>query len=269
MNNIKIANETIKITSARKYTLSGKEIAMPDLDYAKAEVYSPEKGKELLSSDISQESNGKMCKITVVNEDSFRAASRFENPLVLNFANAHNPGGGFLLGANAQEETLCRCSTLYSSIKSDNAAEMYRYNNTHISSVESDYMILSPNVCVFRNEHCELLEQPFLAAVITAPAPNRYGAALMTSKKTISETVTRRIKIILRIAAAHGYKNIVLGAWGCGAFGNNPNDVSAYFKTVIADENYGLCFDNICFAVYGKPNSKNILSFKNTFQEYL
>lgn len=132
MNNIKIANETIKITSAKKYTLSGKEISMPDLDYAKAEVYSPEKGKELLGSGISQKSNGKMCKITIVNEDSFRAASRFENPLVLNFANAHNPGGGFLLGANAQKEALCRCSTLYASLKSDKAAEMYRYNNTHI-----------------------------------------------------------------------------------------------------------------------------------------
>ena len=87
-------------------------------------------------------------------------------------------------------------------------------------------MILSPNVCVFRNEQCELLEQPFLAAVITAPAPNRYGAALLTSQKTISETMLGRIRIMLRIAVNHGYKNLVLGAWGCGAFGNNPDDVS-------------------------------------------
>ena len=161
MNNIKIANETIKITSAGKYTVSEKTIALPNLDYKDALVYSPEKGKELLISDISEEPNDKLCKISVVNEDSFQAARRFENPLVLNFANAHNPGGGFLLGANAQEEALCRCSTLYASIKSDKAAEMYRYNNTHLSPVESDYMILSKNVCVFRSEQCELMEQPF------------------------------------------------------------------------------------------------------------
>ncbi|MBQ3692006.1 MAG: TIGR02452 family protein [Clostridia bacterium] len=269
MNNIKIAKETIKITSERKYNVSGKEIILPNLGYEEAEIYSPEKGNELLLSDISENPNDNLCKISVVNEDSFQTASRLENPLVLNFANAHNAGGGFLLGANAQEEALCRCSTLYASIKSDKAAEMYRYNNTHISAVESDYMILSPNVCIFRNERCELLEQPFAAAVITAPAPNRNGAALLTPKKKISETMIRRIRIILRIAEEHGFKNIVLGAWGCGAFGNNPEDVSNYFKTVIINEKYGLYFDEICFAVYGTTNSKNFVSFKNTFDVYI
>ena len=269
MNSIKIANETIKITSAGKYTVSEKRITLPKIDYKDAIVYSPEKGKELLISDIAKEPNDKLCKISVVNEDSFQAARRFENPLVLNFANAHNPGGGFLLGANAQEEALCRCSTLYASLKSDKAAEMYRYNNTHLSAIESDYMILSKNVCVFRNEQCRLLEEPFTAAVITAPAPNRNGSALLVPKKKIAETMLGRIRIMLRIAVKHGYKNIVLGAWGCGAFGNNPNDASEYFKTVIIDEKSGLYFDEICFAVYGKPNSKNIVSFQNTFKDYL
>ena len=269
MNNIKIARETIQITSDGKYIVSGKEVTMPKLDYSEAEVYSPQKGMELLKMDISEKSNGTMCKICVVNEDSFQAARRLENPCVMNFANAHNPGGGFLLGANAQEEALCRCSTLYASIKSDKAAEMYRYNNTHINPVESDYMFLSKNVCIFRSEKYELLEQPFLAAVVTVPAPNRYGAALLASGKTIAETMLRRIRILLRIAIKHGYRNLVLGAWGCGAFGNNPDDVSDYFTTVIIDEKYGLCFGEICFAVYGAPDSKNIVSFKNTFREYL
>ena len=269
MNNIKIANETIKIISDGKYTVSEKTIALPNLDYKDALVYSPEKGKELLISDISEKPNDNLCKISVVNEDSFQAARRFENPLVLNFANAHNPCGGFLLGANAQEEALCRCSTLYVSLKSDKAAEMYKYNNTHLSTVESNYMILSKNVCVFRNEQCRLLEEPFTAAVITVPAPNRNGWALLVPKNKIAETMLGRIRIMLRIALKHGYKNIVLGAWGCGAFGNNPNDVSDYFKTVIINEKSGFYFDQICFAVYGKPNSKNIVSFQNTFKDYL
>ena len=89
--------------------------------------------------------------ISIVAKDSFQAAGEFENPLVMNFANAHKPGGGFEMGATAQE--------------------MYRYNNSHVSSIESDYMLVS-RVCVFRNEKCELLKQPFMTGVITVPAPN-------------------------------------------------------------------------------------------------
>ena len=265
MNNIEIANQTIKITEEGKYELLGKTVTLPTLDFSAVEVYSPQTGAELLQWNMTEKSNEKMCEITIVNEDSFQAARKFENPFVMNFANAHNPGGGFKLGANAQEEALCRCSTLYCSLKSEKASEMYKYNNTHVSNVESDYMLLSPNVCVFRDENCSFLENPTLAAVITVPAPNRYGAALFASDKKVAETMCRRIRILLRIAVKNGYKNLVLGAWGCGAFGNNPKSVSRYFKEIIIDEGYGLCFDEICFAVYGKADSKNILEFKRTF----
>ena len=176
----------------------------------------------------------------------------------MNFANAHHAGGGFRLGANAQEEALCRCSTLYSSIKSEAAAAMYKYNNSHISCFESDNMLLSEEVCVFRDEKCELLEKPFQVAVVTIPAPNRRGAALIAAKSAVAETMTRRIRIMLAAAADHGYKNLVLGAWGCGAFGNSPADVSEYFRTVLIDEEFGRLFDEVCSAVYGKNDRKNI-----------
>lgn len=139
---------------------------------------------------------------------------------------------------------------------------MYKYNNTHLSNVESDYMLLSPNVCIFRNEHLELLEKPVMSSVITIPAPNRFGAAMFATGKKIAETMTRRIRIMLRIAAKNGYKNLVLGAWGCGAFGNKPTEVAQYFKKVIVDEEYGRCFDEICFAIYGKPDGRNITEFR-------
>ena len=61
-------------------------------------------------------------------------------------------------------------------------------------------------------------------------------------------------------------KNLVLGAWGCGAFGNKPDEVSEYFRKVIADEGYGRFFDNICFAVYGKEDGRNIQAFRKTFE---
>ena len=265
MNNIQIAKETMKITAEKKFEINGKTIHLPEMDFQAVEVFSPIAGEELLSWNIAESFGEQMCRISVVNKDSFQAARRLENPFVMNFANAHGPGGGFLLGANAQEEALCRCSTLYASITSKAASEMYVYNNTHLRSVESDYMLLSPSVCVFRNEKYELLEKPFHAAVITVPAPNRYGAALLASGKLIEETMVRRIRIMLRIAAKKGYRNLVLGAWGCGAFGNKPQDVSGYFYQVLVEEAYGRCFDEVCFAIYGSVDGKNITAFRERF----
>lgn len=263
MNNISIARETIKIIKERKYTTDGCTIELPDIDYGYVNVFSPDEGKKLIEK--APPENSRTCRITVTNEDSFQAAKRYEKPFVMNFANAHSPGGGFLLGANAQEEALCRCSTLFESLSGSAASEMYMHNNTKLSAVESDYMLLS-DVCVFRDHHCELLREPFTAGVITVPAPNRMGAAMFTSSKKIAETMTRRIRIMLMIARENNYKNLVLGAWGCGAFRNKPENVAEYFRTVLFDEYYSQYFTEICFAVYGDENSRNISAFRECFK---
>lgn len=265
MNNIEAAKETIKITESGTYDVSGKKVVFDKEEHTGVIVYSPKDGEELLKRYFSFPKSEKMCVFKVVNSDSFEAARDMEKPYVMNFANAHNPGGGFKLGANAQEEALCRCSTLYASISSSKASEMYRYNNTHVGMVESDYMLLSPNVLVFRNAELELLEEPFSAGVITAPAPNKRGAALLASSKLVEETMLRRIRILLLIAADNGYRNLVLGAWGCGAFGNKPQDVAGYFRQILIDEGYGYLFDEVRFAIYGSENGKNITEFRKVF----
>lgn len=265
MNNIDIGKETIKITRNKKYYINSREIHLPDLDYAKVIVISSAEGKEIIVHGCSEYKKESMCRIKIVNLDSFQAGRSYDNPLVMNFANARHPGGGFRLGANAQEESLCRCSTLYASITSEKASEMYRYNNSRIGKVESDYMLLSPNVVVFRDENCNLLESVCVMGVITVPAPNRRGAAIFANKELIKETFIRRIRILLSVAAKYGYKNLVLGAWGCGAFGNDPKDVAEYFKCVLIDEEYGKYFDEVCFAIYGSENGKNITAFGNAF----
>ena len=229
MNNIAIANETIAITAAGFYELRGRRIDLPKEDYSAVEVWSPEKGAALVAATAIPEDAP--CRISVTTEDSFAAARRFDHPLVMNFANAHHAGGGFRLGANAQEEALCRCSTLYASIHSAKAGEMYRWNNTRFSAVASDYMLYSPRVCVFRDPARRLLPHPFLAAV----APH------------------------------HGHRNLVLGAWGCGAFGNRPDDVSACFRQVLVEEHFGRLFDHVCFAIYGPEDGQNLRAFQTTF----
>lgn len=265
VNNIKIANETLKICKDGGYEVGGKKIVLPKEDITRVEVITPEAGRQLLEEDISGLFGESMCGIEVTCEDSFAAAKRLKEPLVMNFANAHNTGGGFRWGASAQEEALCRRSTLYPSISCDTAKEMYRYNNTHPSKTESDYMLYSPDVWVFRDEGAQLTDQPFKVSVMTVPAPNRYGAAMLASTEAVNETILRRIRIMLRAAAKRGIKDLVLGAWGCGAFGNAPTDVAAQFGTALTDDGLGRCFERVVFAIYGKPDGRNITAFKEHF----
>ena len=266
MNLVQVAKETLSIISAGKFTLDGKEYSLPDRDFAKVIVCSPEDGEQLLQADDLEFHPSAPCRVTIENCDSFESARKLNNPLVMNFANAHFAGGGFLGGAVAQEEALCRCSTLYASISSEPAKEMYHYNNTHASAVESDYMLLSPEVCVFRTADCQLTADIFTTAVITIPAPNRRGAGFFASKKQIEETFLRRIRIMLRLSAKYGYQSLVLGAWGCGAFGNNPQDVAEYFRKVLIDEGYGRYFETVCFAILGNPKGKNYQAFAEMVQ---
>ena len=70
---------------------------------------------------------------------------------------------------------------------------------------------------------------------------------------------------MLKIAAENGYRNLVLGAWGCGAFGNKPEAVAEHFRQVLIDEEYGKCFDNVCFAIYGRTDSRNFTVFNDVF----
>lgn len=263
MKYISIAKETKRITKEGRYMLNGTTIYLPEMDYTDVKVYSPEAGASLVENHVSNTIRA-VNNISIVVEDSFQAAGSFDNPFVMNFANAHKPGGGFEMGATAQEEALCRCSTLFASISSEKAKEMYRYNNLHISSVESDYMLLS-KVCVFRNEKCELLRKPFMVGVISVPAPNRIGLGVFASEKEVEHAMLRRIRIMLLIAKDQGYKAVVLGAWGCGAFHNDVSKVAGYFKKVLIDEGYAGYFEHICFAIYGSGEGKNISAFRRCF----
>ena len=130
---------------------------------ADVEVYSPEYLQDI-EDDVDEffersftgtEGASFCCKCGL-----FEAASGMERTLVMNFANAHRPGGGFLNGARAQEESLCRCSTLYKSISSDKG-EMYVIITILINPCDSDYMLLSPSVYVYRSFTGELLDYPF------------------------------------------------------------------------------------------------------------
>jgi len=196
--------------------------------------------------------NGKH-KITIKNADCLSIANRLPNTCILNFASAYHPGGGFLTGAQAQEESICRRSSLYLSIK-DN--EMYNINNKDKSKYYTDTMIYSPNVYVIKNEGFRTFMNPIKYSVITAPAVNinKIGFLDKTIANEVKTVMTNRIRKLIKIAIINGQRNIVLGAWGCGVFGNHPRNVAQYFYDVLVNEEYENYFDNIFFAIY-KSNS--------------
>ena len=171
---------------------------------------------------IKNEKEAKKPNIEITDETTISAARRLvvdegvSETVCLNFASAKNPGGGFLTGSQAQEESLARSSGLYLSISQKN--EMYDYNRGIKTCLYSDYMIYSPKVPVFRDDNNKLLNEAFLVSFITAPAVNA-GVVREREKENLEKihsVMLDRIKKILLVAALNDNKAIVLGAYGCG-----------------------------------------------------
>lgn len=177
---------------------------------------------------------------------------------VLNFANAYHIGGGYKRGCLAQEETLCRCSTLYASLTSPEARMAYSYNNDHKSVMGPDNIIHSPNVSIFRSDYdYSFTRHPYDVAVFSMAAPDlRYLTAdEVPTQKELTEVYLRRIRNLLALMYHIGYKEIVLGAFGCGAFKNSPKLVAQCFNQVLVEDGYKNLFKTVIFAIpYDDPN---------------
>ncbi len=151
--------------------------------------------------------------------------------MALNFANANCPGGAYILGGNAQEEALCRASLLFYTIRT--STDYYLRNQLHVLPNYTDGMILSRHVPVIRDASGALLDTPMEADFITSPAVNRYFARLIMSRRKLDETMERRIAGIIRLAAKEHPEVLILGAYGCGQFGNKRADVYPMFERAI------------------------------------
>ncbi|MDY6897282.1 MAG: TIGR02452 family protein, partial [Cyanobacteriota bacterium] len=221
------------------------------------------------------EENQNQIQFEINNETTLNAANRlvnqggFEKVLCLNFASAKNPGGGFLNGSQAQEESLARATGLYPCIYQ--MTEMYEKNRHYGSCLYLDDMIYSPQVPVIRDDDDKLLDKPFFISILTVPAVNA-GAVRKNGKKQeinkIESTMLQRTENLLSVAAIHNYKTLVLGAWGCGVFKNNPEDVARYFYYHLTENSKltGL-FEKIVFAVLDNTKDENIINaFKTRFE---
>lgn len=184
---------------------------------------------------------------------------------VLNFASAKNPGGGFLNGAMAQEESLATSSTLYRSLVRHE--EYYRENRAQKSMMYTNYGIYTPEVMFFRDEKFHLVEEPVKASVLTLPAVNMNQVLIKGESKELAETVMRRrMKLALCIFAEQGAKHLVLGAYGCGVFGNDPCKVAMWWRELL-EEGLGDCFDSIFHAVLSRIGGKTIQAFEEALMK--
>ncbi|MBM4059840.1 MAG: TIGR02452 family protein [Planctomycetes bacterium] len=204
--------------------------------------------------------------IEVTDESTAAAGRRLlaSGPVtVLNFASARRIGGGFLGGAQAQEEALCRVSALYRCLET--AGAYYAANRAHGDALYTDHAIWSPDVPFFRGEDLGLLSEPFSLSVLTSPAPNTnavHGAAV----EALVATFHRRAAQVIAIAAAEPPRQLVLGAWGCGAFGGDPALAADAFGAAL-DAGFGRAFVRVVFAVLvrSRIGERNLAAFRARF----
>jgi uncharacterized protein (TIGR02452 family) len=182
----------------------------------------------------------------------------------LNFASAKNPGGGFLNGSQAQEESLARATGLYPCLLE--CRPMYDANRGFDSCLYTDHMIYSPRVPVFRDDGDALLPEPYVVSVITAPAVNA-GALRDPERSRVEPTMLARTEKVLAVAAAHRHEALVLGAWGCGVFRNDPAQVARWFRHHLCDNPaFRGTFRTVVFAVLdSSPEGRTLRPFAEQF----
>lgn len=252
---------------------------------AAAVAYGRQKTKLYEADDYPQISisDTKPGRIEIIAAKTFEAAMNLHKAFpdkkiaVLNFASATRPGGGVKNGSSAQEESLCRCSTLFPTIDRRWLWEKYYgVNREAKDNRHTDACIYSPGVIICRTDDTipeRLPEKDFVTVdVITCAAPNlrnvpsnwhnpETGGAIKVGTKELYDIHVKRARHILHVAAANEVGILILGAFGCGAFQNDPNTVAKAYRTALND--YSDRFDSIVFAIYcGARDKSNFDAFQ-------
>lgn len=194
--------------------------------------------------------------VVVENITTTDAVSKYkhdEKLCVLNFASYKKPGGGFINGAMTQEESICHDSTLYNVISSTKFESYYEENKNNTNGgLYRNIAIYSPGI-VFSNSNT-------IVNVITCAAPNL--SIFKGPKYKAYDAIRNRITFILDIAENNNETELILGAFGCGVFKNEPEFVASTFKDLLYSTNY-YHFKKVIFAI---PGGINYDIFKKIFE---
>lgn len=247
---------------------------------------SSENQKVILETDnIACEKNKyeKSADIKVSKKRIFQAAMDYRGKkiAVLNFASANSPGGGVVNGSSAQEESLCRCSTLYFNLSEDFMWKNFYLPHRHqLNSLYNDDLIYTPDVLIFKSDtDCPRLmpeNNGKKVNVITCAAPNLREKpanifnpgndceAVKISDSELEAIHIKRGRKILEAACANENEVVILGAFGCGAFRNNPQVVAKAYEKLL--EEFKNSFETIEFAVYcSLRDDSNFRIFNSVF----
>ncbi len=274
-NRVSVARDTVDVVERGSYEVAGQRIdiaAQVQTCLTKTQLFPAAELHSLRDRVLASPAQYQATDVEVVNESTLaglqRQALLSTEPVgVLNFASAKNPGGGFLNGSQAQEESLARSSALYASLLKVFA--FYERHRAQASCLYSDEMIFSPDCPVIRNDDGDLLSQPLLASFITSPAPNAGATADNRPHEShlIPDVLQRRSELVLALAAAQGLSTLILGAWGCGVFRNDPVLVAQAFATHLSGTWSGR-FRKIIFSVLDRSESKDTLTaFQTAFAQ--
>jgi uncharacterized protein (TIGR02452 family) len=261
MSFVAVAKETNAIVEAGEYVSpSGRRVAIKDaIDRAvsstrvlrEAELES----KKPLSTNRARvhlwATRSGACAQQMLGQGATRVA-------VLNYANGTTPGGSYLGGSRAQEESLCRCSALYRCLTSERAKPFYDDNVALKSEMSLGNIIVSEDVPFFRDEDLNLLDEPFLATVITGAAPRVVGLKL-DERTTLPNVFAKRTRYVFAAAQDAKCDAIVVGPWGCGAFRNDPKMVAAAFADAV--NIWRGAFKDIVFSTWGHDDNR--VAFEN------
>ena len=254
-----VAKETLEILRLGYYDVlpgSGRRIQLKsDMERSVRQsiLITPEQGAEILTRcETNLPRRAESLKQQVKNISTVDAVRRLagegrDHIGVLNFASAKNPGGGFINGAMAQEESLAASSTLYKTLTAHE--EYYRENRLQKSMMYTDYGIYSPDVTVFRDGGFCLVEDPVKASVLTLPAVN-MGQVIQKGEdvRKAARVMRRRMKLALAVFADQGARNLILGAYGCGVFRNDPVQIGEWWSELLR-EGFDGYFDSVFYAV--------------------
>lgn len=218
-------------------------------------------------------------KVIVTKNSSFNAARNHNGKVAVhNFASATNPGGGVEKGSGAQEECLCRCSTLFPCLSSPEAIKaFYEPHRNGLGVLHNDDIIYTPSVHVIKSDSYTTLYRNSVVDVITCAAPNlrqtpanaynhESGEGTKISADKLYQLHLKRAKKILAVAASKDVGTIILGAFGCGAFRNDPKVVARAFHDAVKE--YRGYFDTIEFAVFCRDQeTENYDAFSEAMQD--
>jgi uncharacterized protein (TIGR02452 family) len=268
-NRVELAQDTLRIIERGNYRNNLGETVSLNTEIAAAVANSKLWRDEDFPEKFELTRNEVPSRFEITDETTLEAAKRIakenadEDVFVLNFASAKNPGGGFLRGTIAQEESIAYASALYATLTPHSA--MYDYNRRNATALYSDWMIYSPKVPVFRNDDGSLLQTPYAATFLTSPAVNAGALRQNEPQKVhlIAPVNRTRARKFLWIANREKHQTLILGAWGCGVFQNDPAEIAEMFKDLLTGE-FENCFRRVIMAIYDRTPTQRVY---NAFAE--